>query len=45
MVKENKMSDTVASDQTTKSQKQKGTKARGKENKRTQPDLQMEVGK
>lgn len=44
VVKENKMSDTVASDQSTRSQKQKGARAKGKENRRTQPDFQIEVG-
>lgn len=42
VVKENKMSDTVASDQSTRSQKQKGARAKGKENRRTQPDFQIE---
>lgn len=44
VVKENKMSDTVASDQSTRSQKQKGARSKGKENRRTQPDFQLEVG-
>lgn len=37
------MSDTVASDQSLKAQKQKGARAKGKENRRNQPDFQIEV--